>query len=436
MSLLPEAVAAQQTDTTPDTSYTSPETTALRGRLTSAPSVLEQESILLEVVREHAAAVLGYAGPAEVQPDVTFLEQGFNSLSAVEVRNRLARVTGLSLPGALVFQHPTPAEAAAHLRERLTEDTAGAVRVARRFALAAPDGERGEPVAAESLTPLYERAHRAGRGADAMRMITGLAAFRPSFTDPAELTAAAPLVPISRGPDGAAGPMLICLPSFGASADAQEFARLAHALHGARRIVAATVPGYVPGEPLAAGPCALLDLYTRTVLAAVEAETGTGPYVLVGYSSGGLTAHALAVRLTARGRPPAGLVLIDTFQPDRAGVPDELLAGLPAAVLANNGDTTDAYGIGGDDWLTAFAHYYAFDWRDHLPHAGELPTLLIRHDGAPDHTRAPWPLSGDVTPRTVPGDHFSMIGSHADTTARAVEAWLAEHLSPQGGQDR
>ncbi|WP_419998930.1 SDR family NAD(P)-dependent oxidoreductase [Streptomyces boninensis] len=420
LSSLPEATPDQPDDTQPGT-HTTPETAALRGRFASAPSVLEQETILLEVVREHAAAVLGHDEPTAVQPDVTFLEQGFNSLSAVDVRNRLAQVTGLRLTGPLIFEHPTPTETAAHLREQLAA------------AAAAGTGQTSAPAAAQSLTPLYVRAHSSGRGADVMRMITSLAAFRPSFASPAELGAIPPLVPLTRGPVDAANPLLICLPSFGATADAQEFARLAHAFRGERRIVATSVPGYGPDEPLAAGPDALLDLYAETVLAAPEAAAG--PFVLIGYSSGGLTAHALATRLADRGRPPAGLVLLDTFTPEMAGVPDELLADLPAAVLANNGDGTGASGVGGDDWLTAFAHYYAFDWRDQLPHAGPLPTLLVRHADGPDAGEGgAWAFSDAVTPVSVPGDHFSMIGSQAETTAQAVETWLATHLT--ASQDR
>ncbi len=444
LSSLPEAAHARAAEAADEQeAETSLEAAALRKRLSAAPSPLERDTILLEVVREHAAAVLGHTDPAAVQPDATFLEQGFNSLSAVELRNRLARVTGLRLTGPMMLDFPTPIETAAHLRERFAADPAGQGgkdRPARRFALPAsaqaqdgvPAGDPGG-TAATSLTPLYLRARESGRGADAMRMIIGLAAFRPAFSSPAELEGVPPLVPLTDGPDG---PTLICLPSFGGTADAQEFVRLAHGFRGRRQILAATVPGYIPGEPLAAGPDALLDLYADTVLGAPQVAAGTRPFVLVGYSSGGLTAHALAARLAERGRPPAGLVLLDTFEPDRAGVSDEVISGLPAAVLTNNPGVD---GIGGDDWLIAFGYYYDFDWRAHLPHAGDLPTLAIRHadgeDGAADFARVPWTYSGDVTPVAVPGDHFSMIGSRAETTALAVESWLATRFNATQDRD-
>ncbi|MFD7919477.1 SDR family NAD(P)-dependent oxidoreductase [Streptomyces sp. NPDC059740] len=404
---------------------------ALHARLSTATDAPARREVLLEAVCEQAAAVLGHADPAAVQLDATFLEQGLNSLTAVDLRNRLALVTGLRLTGPLAFDHPTPGELAAHLAQLLaTAPAAGAPAPhARRFALTADEAApetAGPPPA--SLATLYLRGHREGRGAEVMRMVAGLAAFRPTFTDPAELERTPAPVPISRGP---ARPALICLPSFGATADAQEFARFGQAFGGRRRVCAVAVPGFTPHEPLAAGPGALLDLYAATVLA--ESRERGGPFVLAGYSSGGLTAHALAARLTEQGTPPAGLVLLDSFTPETAGVPEEVMAALPAAVLANN---HGRHGVGGDEWLTALAHYYAFDWRDLLPDT-DLPTLLVRpaEPLVPGQAgdAAPWRLSSRVTTVQVPGDHFSLIGEHAETTARAVEAWLADHDDHRDG---
>ncbi|WP_282793957.1 type I polyketide synthase [Streptomyces sp. CC224B] len=116
----------------------------------------EQERQLLELVRGQAAAVLGYAGAEAVEPTRAFRELGFDSLTAVEVRNRLATATGLKLPTTLVFDYPTSAALAAHLRTRLLGDTEPATALAGAAAPARPatDAE-DDPIAIVSMSCRY-----------------------------------------------------------------------------------------------------------------------------------------------------------------------------------------------------------------------------------------------------------------------------------------
>jgi mycoketide-CoA synthase len=92
------------------------------GQRLGGRSRAESETIVLDLVRVHAAAVLGYASTEEIQPNRIFKELGFDSLAGIELRNRLSIETGLSLPTTLVFDHPTLGDVAQYLLTQVQAD--------------------------------------------------------------------------------------------------------------------------------------------------------------------------------------------------------------------------------------------------------------------------------------------------------------------------
>ncbi|WP_461012433.1 SDR family NAD(P)-dependent oxidoreductase, partial [Streptomyces capparidis] len=118
-----------------------PARSELRQRLDGMPRA-DQLDVLLDLVRTHASSVLGHTSPDAVGQERAFKDLGFESLTAVELRNRLAAATGLKLPATAVFDHPTPAALAGRLREMVLELDAPPAATA---AVTAASGE--EPLA-------------------------------------------------------------------------------------------------------------------------------------------------------------------------------------------------------------------------------------------------------------------------------------------------
>jgi acyl transferase domain-containing protein/acyl carrier protein len=110
----------------------------LAARLAAAPGE-DREAIALAAVLEEIAAVLGHDSPRALDPTQPFQELGFDSLSAVELRNRLAATSGLRLPPTIAFDYPTPAALAAYFVEKCGAGGAGEAEDAIELALAALD---------------------------------------------------------------------------------------------------------------------------------------------------------------------------------------------------------------------------------------------------------------------------------------------------------
>ncbi|WP_327394737.1 type I polyketide synthase [Streptomyces phaeochromogenes] len=99
-----------------------------RGLAEQLAGLSEPEALrsVLELVRTHTAAVVGHASPEAIEPDRAFQEMGFDSLTALELRNRLNGATGANLPATVVFDRPSVRALAVHLVSEMLPDVPGA----------------------------------------------------------------------------------------------------------------------------------------------------------------------------------------------------------------------------------------------------------------------------------------------------------------------
>ncbi|MCM3924916.1 acyltransferase domain-containing protein, partial [Frankia sp. AiPs1] len=114
-------------------------------------SEADQRAVLLGLIRTGVAAVLGHTGADAIDVNRAFKDLGFDSLTAVDLRNRLATATGLSLPTTLLFDYPSPEVLADHLRVELLGPSARQAPI--------PDprrrGNDGEPIAIVAMACRY-----------------------------------------------------------------------------------------------------------------------------------------------------------------------------------------------------------------------------------------------------------------------------------------
>ncbi|GLW99273.1 type I polyketide synthase [Microtetraspora sp. NBRC 16547] len=377
----------------------------------------EREAVLRELVLTHVAAVLGFAGPDAVPAGTGFPEMGFDSLTAVELRNRLIGLTGQRLPATLVFDHPTPDALVAHLLEELAPAAAGTETQVSTAA------EPVTGVADGSIQVLYQRACDEGKIAEAVEFIKAASRLRPSFDGVADLDRLPEPVRLGRG-DATLG--ILCFAAPVAITGAQQYARFAAGFRGERDVTMVPAPGFRPGEPLPASVEATVETQAEMVWTA----RGGTPFVLLGHSSGGWLAHAVATYLERLGTPPEGIVLMDTYVP-RSGLIDRF----KNTFVASARDREQAVGGIDDLRLTGMGCYFRVfaDWE---PEETSVPTLFVRAteslqsvhggtEGAADEAWRPaWDLAHSAV--DVPGNHWSMMEDHAATTGDAVRRWLQD----------
>ncbi|MEU8252398.1 beta-ketoacyl synthase N-terminal-like domain-containing protein, partial [Nonomuraea sp. NPDC048916] len=149
---------------------------------------VERKEALLDAVRTQVAAILGHDGAQAISPAKAFNEIGFDSLAAVDLRNRLAAATGLRLSATLTFDYPTPRALAEYLASRMS-GTAQAVPKERPASTAAL---AGDPIAIIGMACRYPGGVRTPEDlwrlvADGRDVISGFPADRgwdPDLYDP------------------------------------------------------------------------------------------------------------------------------------------------------------------------------------------------------------------------------------------------------------
>ncbi|WTU03330.1 SDR family NAD(P)-dependent oxidoreductase [Kitasatospora sp. NBC_00070] len=406
------------------------EAESLRQRLAGLDEA-ERERALLAVVLGYAANLLGHSGPEAVEPERDFLEAGFDSLSAMELRNLLNKATGLRLPPLVVFDSKTPAALARLMQGELALEPVAATSGGEAAQGGGADGRRGQlsvpgdEIGRDSLSQLFREAVLSGPMAQAFGLLSAVARTRPSYSSLADLGAVPQPVRLADGPGR---PRLVCVSTPMATGGAYQLARLASHFGDVRPVSAVPLSGFVPGEKLADSAEAAIEVLAASVLEAAEGE----PFVLVGYSAGGLLAHVTAGYLeSVLGLGAEGLVLLDTYRSDSQSR-DDLDRGMVVSML----EKEHMFGRFDSARLATMGRYVELvpkivpgrieapvlfvQCLEAFSGPGDVPAQVTESD---DWMAHPWDSSQDV--RQVRANHFSMLESEAAVTAAAIEDWLA-----------
>ena len=216
--------------------------------------------------------------------------------------------------------------------------------------------------------------------------------------------------------DGARDATLICLPSLLATAGPHQYARFARSFRGILDVSALFAPGFTAGEPLPANFQAVVE----TLAEGVQQAAGEAPVALLGHSTGGVLAYAVARELERTGAPAAAVVLVDTYWSAKFG---EIVPHAIGGMLERLG----AHAAITDAGLTAMITYGGFlmEWE---PVQVAAPTLLARATepmfDAPDDGEWQARIEVPHTAVDVPGNHFTMMEEHAEATAATIREWL------------
>lgn len=258
-----------------------------------------------------------------------------------------------------------------------------------------------------TLAALLRRADAAGDLFGGVELLVSASRYRHSFDSATRGAHPGSAVLLSEG----ATPVVVCVPSFLAGSGPHQFIRLTTEFTTRPRAFAVRLPGFGNGGAQPDSWQAALESLADTIATAC----GDLPFVLAGHSIGGVLAHSLTDHLDRGGRPPAGLVLIDTFDPAPRHRQETFGWAMRHIMNLDPGGV-----VVGDDNLLAMANYLRLfdEWQ---PAQSTVPVLALSATGTTP--AAPhWQIGG--TQVQVAADHFSILEAHAAEAARAIEPWL------------
>lgn len=381
----------------------------------------EQLAAAIEVVCEHAAAVLGRDGAAGLDAGQAFADSGFNSLSAVELRNRLTAVTAVTLPATAIFDHPTPTELAQYLITQIDGHGSSA-------AAAANPAER-----IGALTDLFLQACDAGRDADGWKMVALASNTRERMSSPVRNNVSKNVALLA---DGISDVVVICIPTLTVLSDQREYRDIANAMTGRHSVYSLTLPGFDSSDALPQNADMIVETVSNAI---IDVVGGSCRFVLSGYSSGGVLAYALCSHLSVKHqRNPLGVALIDTYLPSQIAnpsmnegfSPNDTGKGLSREVIRvarmlNRLTATR---------LTAAATYAAIfqAWEPGRSMAPVLNIVAKDRIATVENLREErinrWRTAAAEAAYSVaevPGDHFGMMSTSSEAIATEIHDWIS-----------
>lgn len=381
----------------------------------------EQLAAAIEVVCEHAAAVLGRDGAAGLDAGQAFADSGFNSLSAVELRNRLTAVTAVTLPATAIFDHPTPTELAQYLITQIDGHGSSA-------AAAANPAER-----IDALTDVFLQACDAGRDADGWKMVALASNTRERMSSPVRNNVSKNVALLA---DGISDVVVICIPTLTVLSDQREYRDIANAMTGRHSVYSLTLPGFDSSDALPQNADMIVETVSNAI---IDVVGGSCRFVLSGYSSGGVLAYALCSHLSVKHqRNPLGVALIDTYLPSQIAnpsmnegfSPNDTGKGLSREVIR----VTRMLNRLTATRLTAAATYAAIfqAWEPGRSMAPVLNIVAKDRIATVENLREErinrWRTAAAEAAYSVaevPGDHFGMMSTSSEAIATEIHDWIS-----------